>query len=63
MKDDERHLQLLLAFATLELQKVLTSLEHADEMLSYANKIGNFLAAMHIQNFKQTKIDTYLPST
>ena len=46
-----------------ELRKVLTSLEHVDEMLSYANKINNFLAAMHIQNLKQMKIDTFFPST
>ena len=31
-----------------ELQKVLTSLEHADEILIYSTKIDNFLAAIHI---------------
>lgn len=46
-----------------ELRKVLSSLEHAEEMLSYVNKIDNFLAATHIQNLKQTQIDTFFPST
>ena len=45
-----------------ELRKVLTSLDHADEMLSYANKIDNFLAAIHFQNLKQMKIDTFSPA-
>ena len=42
-----------------ELRKMLTSLEHADEILSYANKIDNFLVAIHIQNLKLT---SFFPS-
>lgn len=46
-----------------ELRKVLSSLEHSEEMLTYVNKIDNFLAAKHQQNLKQTKIDAFFPST
>lgn len=46
-----------------ELRKVLSSLEHAEEMLCYVNKIDNFLAATHTQNHTQTKIDTFFPRT
>lgn len=42
-----------------EIQKVLSSIENAKEMLCYVNKIENFLAERHCQNLKQTKIDTF----
>lgn len=45
-----------------ELRKVLSSLDNSETMLSYANKIDNFLAAKHIQSLKQTKIDTFFSS-
>lgn len=54
-KDDKSVLTLTVGLQYLgELQKVLSSMEHAEEKLSY-NKNDNFIAVTHIQNLKQTK--------
>ena len=42
-----------------ELRNVLSTLVHSDEMLNKANKTDNFFSSMHIQNLKQTKMDTF----
>ena len=38
------------------IRKVLSSVENSEEMLGCLNKIENFLAEMHCQHRKQTKI-------
>lgn len=43
-----------------EIWKVLSSVEHAEEMLDYVNKTENFLVETRCRNLEWTEIDTFV---